>query len=110
MPYLPGRIAAHAPPADLDAAAVELGAFLAALHTPAPSDAPTHAFRGIPLAERTPGVIAQLDQLGDLVEYDVVRAQWEAVVAVPAWSGPPGGCTEICTRPTFWSTTDGSVR
>ena len=89
VPFLPGQVAAHTPPADPDSAAAELGGFLAALHTPAPPDAPAHAFRGIPLAERTSGVVTQLDQLGDSVEYDAVRAQWEAVTAVPAWAGPP---------------------
>jgi Phosphotransferase enzyme family len=61
VPYLPGQVAAETPPADLAAAAVSLGGFLAALHRPAPPDAPVNPFRGVPLAERTDAVLQNLD-------------------------------------------------
>src|SRR5215469_7503341 len=50
VPFLPGRPAAQNPPTDPRDAAVSLGRFLAALHAPAPPDAPVNPFRGIPLA------------------------------------------------------------
>src|SRR5262245_2189646 len=52
VPFLPGQMAAREPPADPAGAAASLGGFLAALHAPAPADAPVNPIRGIPLAGR----------------------------------------------------------
>lgn len=89
VPYLPGRVAAETPPADLGAAATGLGKFLAALHVPAPADAPGHTSRGIPLAGRTEGVMAQLGELAGRVDQDAALRVWRAATAVPEWTGPP---------------------
>ncbi|SDK78949.1 aminoglycoside phosphotransferase family protein [Nonomuraea jiangxiensis] len=89
VPFLPGRTAAHNPPADPEEAAAGLGRFLAALHTPAPPDAPANPHRGIPLADRTATVTANLSVLGDLVDHRAVTRVWEPAVAAPAWPGPP---------------------
>jgi aminoglycoside phosphotransferase (APT) family kinase protein len=51
VPFLPGQVAALAAPDDLALAAVALGEFLAALHVPAPPEAPANPFRGGPLAD-----------------------------------------------------------
>ena len=53
MPYLAGVPAARASSFDWAGAAAAVGGFLAALHVPAPADAPGNPFRGVPLAERT---------------------------------------------------------
>lgn len=89
VPYLPGRVAAAAPPTDPAAAAVDLGRFLAALHTPAAPDAPPNAHRGIPLAGRAAGVAEQAALLADDSLRDAVLHVWHAVSAAPAWTGPP---------------------
>ncbi|WP_406113665.1 aminoglycoside phosphotransferase family protein [Streptomyces sp. NBC_01014] len=89
VPYLPGEIAARTQPADPGAAAVALGEFLAALHLPAPADAPTNPSRGIPLAGRTAGVMSQLPHLDDPSERATAMRVWESATATPAWGGPP---------------------
>ncbi|MDT0268505.1 aminoglycoside phosphotransferase family protein [Streptomyces sp. DSM 44915] len=90
VPFLPGEIAARTPPADPGAAARALGEFLAELHRPAPSDAPGHPARGIPLAGRTARLMAQLPTLADPVERAAALRLWEYATAAPAWAGPPG--------------------
>lgn len=88
VPYLPGDIAASTP-ADPGDAALALGGFLAALHTPAPADAPANPARGIPLAGRTTGVMTQLPHLDDPAERAAALRVWERAVAAPEWDGPP---------------------
>jgi aminoglycoside phosphotransferase (APT) family kinase protein len=89
VPYLPGRMAATSPPADLAAAAVSLGGFLAALHVPAAPDAPANPFRGGPLAARRDTDLANLDALGGSVDRRAVLALREAAAAAPVWDRPP---------------------
>jgi aminoglycoside phosphotransferase (APT) family kinase protein len=50
LPWLPGRTADLDPPAADQAE--RFAEFLHALHQPAPADAPSNAYRGVPLAER----------------------------------------------------------
>ena len=89
VPFLPGRAASREPPADPRDAAVSLGRFLAALHAPAPPDAPANPSRGIPLAGRHETVVQNLGAAADRVDRVAVLAAWEAALAVPAWAGPP---------------------
>lgn len=89
VPFLPGEVAGRTPPVDPGEAARTLGGFLAALHRPAPADAPVNPFRGIALAGRAAGVEAQLPHLDDPVERAAALRVWEDAVAVPAWDGPP---------------------
>ena len=89
VPFLPGRAAWLEPPADLQDAAACLGGFLAALHAPAPPDAPANPSRGIPLAQRHETVIQNLDAVADRAGRVAVLAAWEAALAAPAWAGPP---------------------
>jgi aminoglycoside phosphotransferase (APT) family kinase protein len=86
--YLPGQVAALAAP-EPHRAAGDLARFLAALHTPAPDDAPRNAFRGIPLAGRIPSFADSLARLGDLLDIQAVTERWEAALAAPVWPGPP---------------------
>ena len=89
VPWFPGRSALLTPPEDLAAAAASLGRFLRALHQPAPSDAPTNPWRGVPLAVRAVTVHKHLQQLDGLVDRGAVLDLWGRVLATPAWSGPP---------------------
>nr|WP_257019691.1 aminoglycoside phosphotransferase family protein [Streptomyces sp. TLI_235] len=89
VPFFPGRIAAHEEPDDLWPAASALGGFLAALHIPAPSDAPVNPLRGIPLAGRASGVADGLAHVADAAHRATARRIWEAAAETPAWDGPP---------------------
>ena len=89
VPFLPGQIAALEPPADLDAAAVSLGRFLAALHIPAPPEAPVNPYRGGPLPDRSDVVAQRAQQLGDLIDRPAVLRQWGTALAAPRWDRPP---------------------
>lgn len=89
VPFLPGQLAAREPPADPADAAASLGGFLAALHAPAPPDAPANPNRGIPLTERAAVVTENLSVLGGLVDRGAVTRAWRAALAAPAWGGAP---------------------
>jgi aminoglycoside phosphotransferase (APT) family kinase protein len=88
-PWLPGAPAATAPPRDADRAAETLGAFLRALHRPAPDEAPYNRFRGVPLIERDEAMQERLRKLAGAVEAEAVRALWAESLAVPSWTGAP---------------------
>ncbi|MEY9873188.1 aminoglycoside phosphotransferase (APT) family kinase protein [Streptacidiphilus sp. MAP12-33] len=89
VPFLPGEMAARTQPADLGLAALALGEFLAALHLPAPADAPVNPSRGIPLAGRATGVMSQLPHLDDPSERVAAARVWENATTAPEWDGPP---------------------
>lgn len=89
VPFLPGRVAARTPPDDPRDAAVTLGRFLAALHTPAPPDAPVNTVRGIPLADRGESLVQNLSAVGGRVDHGAVMRVWDLAVAAPVWAGPP---------------------
>ena len=86
--WFPGASALAAPPADPVRTARDLGAFLRALHQPAPPDAPPNPYRGIPLADRDQLTRQWIDQVADHIDRDGTRACWEAHVALPRWTGP----------------------
>jgi aminoglycoside phosphotransferase (APT) family kinase protein len=79
-----GRHAARDP----FAAAVALGRFLSALHVPAPADAPTNPYRGVPLAEREPALRHRVAQLDGFVDGRRVLDLWGELVGVKPWAGP----------------------
>lgn len=83
VPWLPGSRLADLTPTERDGAAGDVAAALAALHVPAPADAPRNPHRGIPLHERdarTRDLLAGDPSLLDL---------WRAGVAAPPWRGSP---------------------
>jgi len=86
VPYLPGRPAAHVVPDD---AAGSLGSFLAALHVPAPPDAPANRFRGIPLAGRRANDLRNLAALEGQVDRGAALRLHEDALAARVWDGPP---------------------
>ena len=87
--WFPGHTALAAPPDDLGPVAQALGRFLAALHRPAPPDAPHNPVRSIPLDARTKRLHEHLDQLHDSVNRERVLAVWDRLVVTPRWPGPP---------------------
>jgi aminoglycoside phosphotransferase (APT) family kinase protein len=89
VPWLAGENAAIVPPDDLERAAVDLGAFVRAMHQPAPAEAPGNPVRGVPLAYRTRAVHDRATQLDGVVDGAAVRALWDGAVRTPAWPGPP---------------------
>jgi aminoglycoside phosphotransferase (APT) family kinase protein len=88
-PWLPGIVAEEAEIADPTETAVVLGQFVAAMHEPAPEDAPANPFRGVPLQDRAATMEERLETLDDLIDAPSVRACWEDLLDTPAWSGPP---------------------
>ena len=87
--WFPGQTALAAPPDDLLPVATTLGRFLAALHQPAPPDAPHNPVRSIPLDARTKRLHEHLDQLHNSVNRERVLAVWDRLVVTPRWPGPP---------------------
>lgn len=83
VPWLPGRTADVAALAD-DQADV-LADFLIALHRPAPSEAPTNPFRGIPLADRERQVEARVARLRARTDAitPLIMDRWETAVTAP---------------------------
>jgi aminoglycoside phosphotransferase (APT) family kinase protein len=88
VPYLPGRVAALAVPDDLAAAAVALGEFLAALHVPAPPEAPVSPVRGGPLSTRAAEVAEHLGLLADGRDVAAARAVWASSLEAAVWADP----------------------
>ncbi|MBT0994916.1 aminoglycoside phosphotransferase family protein [Cellulomonas sp. DKR-3] len=86
LPWLPGTVAAATDVAGRTAWATELADALAALHVPAPDDAPVNAFRGVPLAARDAVVAARLED-GALPHADALRSAWADGLAAPPYAG-----------------------
>jgi len=89
VPWLPGQSALLTSPEDPAMAAVTLGCFFHALHHPAPNDAPTNRWRGVPLAALDATVQKHLHQLEGLVDRGAALDLWGRALATPAWYGPP---------------------
>jgi aminoglycoside phosphotransferase (APT) family kinase protein len=91
--WLAGEPADRVPATLGTEAADTLAAFLAALHRPAPEDAPVgRNRRGGPLADVSDGFAHFLKEAtnhGLIPDPDAVREVWEDAVAAPMWAGPP---------------------
>lgn len=88
-PWFEGEVAADVAPRDLSLEAQRLGSFLAALHVPAPADAPHNAYRCGPASEPRPRFERALDRLSALVDSPLVWSRWEELVGVDEWDGEP---------------------
>ena len=88
-PWLIGQSAAIARPHDVATAAIDLGAFLCALHQSAPGDAPCNPVRGVPLSYRTTVVHDRARQLAPLVDAAALLQLWSQLVDTPPWTRPP---------------------
>ena len=83
IPWLPGEAADLAPPLETEGA--RLGAFLKALHIPAPEQAPTNPARGVPLQQRAPQIeqrMRNLENRSPLITPEM-RRMWQASLAAP---------------------------
>ena len=83
LPWLPGLPADQYPPSDDQAP--PFTAFLKALHTPAPPDAPFNPNRSISLAERAPGLEERLKRVetGTGLITNVIRQLWATSIETP---------------------------
>lgn len=83
VPWFEGKPADLAEP---DAsAAVPLADFMKALHQPAPGNAPSNPFRGVPLADRVPFLAERFERLKtktDLITEEI-DATWREAVSAP---------------------------
>lgn len=90
--WTPGTTASRTPVASRTPWAAHLGRVLAALHVPAPADAPQNPFRQSSLAERDAVVRARLDAVaGGVLPHDAVaglRRVWAEALAAPDHAGP----------------------
>jgi aminoglycoside phosphotransferase (APT) family kinase protein len=87
-PWLPGDVAERAVIDDISEAATAMGRFVAALHRPAPADAPRNPVRGVPLADRAAVTLERIETIADLIDASAVRSCWDHLVATPTWAGP----------------------
>jgi aminoglycoside phosphotransferase (APT) family kinase protein len=88
-PWFDGDVAADVAPRDLALEARRLGTFLAALHVPAPPDAPHNTYRCGPVTEPRPRFERALERLDSRIDTERVRARWSELVDVEEWTGPP---------------------
>jgi len=87
VPWFDGLSALAVDPALRRTFAVDLAAFLTALHIPAPPEAPLNPFRGVPLAARDASVRERLAS-GQVPDDGALLDLWSRLVEVPAWDGP----------------------
>lgn len=90
--WVAGEPADRAPATRGAEATDTLAAFLAALHRPAPDDAPAgRQRRGGPLADVDEGFAHSLKEAterGLIPDPDAVREVWDDALAAPDWAGP----------------------
>jgi len=88
--WLDGENALEMPIVDLRDAAIELGAFVAALRRIDATGGP-RSFRGGPVSTSGYDVRAAIRDLGadGTIDGDAVTAAWEHVLALPQWEGTP---------------------
>lgn len=83
-----GRPAIDLPPDRRTPIAAALAEFFAALHRPAPADAPYNPVRGVPLDTRDEAVRGRIAD-GLVPRPAEVAAAWDELLATPGWDGPP---------------------
>jgi aminoglycoside phosphotransferase (APT) family kinase protein len=88
VPWFAGETVARTDVAGRAAWAGRLGETLAALHLPAPADAPVNPVRGVPLGSRGAAFAERLAPLEPGVA-DRLRGVWREGVDAPGFDGPP---------------------
>ena len=90
-PWFPGVLAADVSFADPVVEARRLGAFLVALHVPAPDDAPSNEWRGQDAKVLAPRVAANLEivDLDGLPTAELLAERFAEMADVEAHAGPP---------------------
>jgi aminoglycoside phosphotransferase (APT) family kinase protein len=89
VPWLPGQSLLHASLRDTAATTAVLQQLFLALHQPAPPDAPSNPWRGVPLEARTDLLHKYLEQLDGVVDRRAVLSLWDRALSTPPWAGPP---------------------
>lgn len=89
LPWLPGVCAAVNPPVDPRETAIQLGQFLAAMHQPAPADAPVNPYRGVPLIDRDEALRQRVARLGAGVDGEAILGVWGQCLAAPVFDDQP---------------------
>lgn len=87
--WLPGVPASEVVDLDVAHAVETLAAFVAALHQPAPADAPINPVRGVALRRRADAVGQRVERLRTEIDGVRVLATWADLSSTPAWAGPP---------------------
>jgi aminoglycoside phosphotransferase (APT) family kinase protein len=87
--WLAGMEIERAHPEDWTDAARQLGGFLAAVHRPAPPEAPANPYRGVPLADRAAIFAAGLELLDAEVDRSPLMDEWHRASEAPPWDAPP---------------------
>ncbi|WP_348789078.1 aminoglycoside phosphotransferase family protein [Leifsonia sp. NPDC080035] len=88
IPWLEGVDGASVTAAERAGIAEPLAAFLDAVHTPAPDDAPENPVRGVPLANRDIAIRDRLRTLADRMDVAPLVAAWDDALEAPVWTGP----------------------
>lgn len=89
VPWLSGQPGDREPITEVGASAARLGAFLKAMHRPAPPGAPYNPWRSGPIASRSETFEERLANLSAHVAEDRLRAVWDAAVKSPCHAGDP---------------------
>jgi len=87
VPWIDGVPGDRARWGDPDASAARLGEFLRALHVPAPHDAPSNPYRGVPLAEREAAFEQRMAMMAAEVDEVALRSVWDEARRAPVWAG-----------------------
>lgn len=89
VPWIEGTPLAASVDVDVDATARSLGEFLAALHRPAPAEAPVNPVRGVPLARRATATEERLRALRGRADVDRIESLWAELRDTPTFERPP---------------------
>ncbi|MEL6985164.1 MAG: aminoglycoside phosphotransferase family protein, partial [Actinomycetota bacterium] len=95
LPWFDGVPAGIDPALDGAMVADQLGRFLAALHRPAPPEAPTNPHRGVPLENRQASFVDRVEALAGadghpgVLDRKATLDRWTACVEATPWDGPP---------------------
>jgi aminoglycoside phosphotransferase (APT) family kinase protein len=88
VPWLPGQSLLQADLPDPIGMATVLDRFFRALHQPAPVDAPSNPWRGVPLEARTAALHQHLRELEGVVNRAAILDLWNRAISAPKWPGP----------------------
>ncbi len=89
VPWFDGTVIGADPLPNSRVVADQLGEFLAALHQPAPAEAPVNPYRGVPLTDRAEAMADRIDSLAGVIDTAKVTGAWTTALEAPPWDGPP---------------------
>ncbi len=89
VPWIDGHPGDRTPVTDVEESAKRLGAFLRAMHVPAPPEAPDNPYRSGPVVSRADTFEERLEKLAGHVDEPRVRALWDDALASPPYGGAP---------------------